>query len=145
MTDLCIRVFPPFKNRKKIFFACRENAGRSQMAAAFARSFAGDRFDVISGGSAPVKEINATAVEAMAEKGIDIAFNKPCTIEDAIQRNSPDVIVTMGCREECPYIPGCIKLDWDLPDPAGKPLSAVRQIRDSIEKKVTELVKENNF
>jgi len=142
MTDLCMRVFSPFKNRKKILFACRENAGRSQMAAAFARNLAGDRFDVISGGSAPVKEINATAMEAMEEKGIDIAFNKPCSIEDAIGNNPPDVIVTMGCKEECPYIPGCRKLDWDLPDPAGKPLSTVRTIRDSIEKKVTELVKE---
>ena len=142
MTDLCMRVFSPFKNRKKILFACRENAGRSQMAAAFARNLAGDRFDVISGGSAPVKEINATAMEAMEEKGIDIAFNKPCSIEDAIGNNPPDVIVTMGCKEECPYIPGCRKLDWDLPDPAGKPLSTVRTIRDAIEKKVTEFVKE---
>ena len=141
MTDLCTRVFSPFENRKKILFACRENAGRSQMAAAFARKFAGDRFDVASGGSTPLKEINATAMEAMAEKGIDIAFNKPCTIEYAIGKTPPDLIVTMGCREECPYIPGCRKLDWDLPDPAGKPLSTVRQIRDAIEEKITELVK----
>ncbi len=143
MTDLCTRVFSPFENRKKILFACRENAGRSQMAAAFARSFAGDRVDVISGGSTPMEKVNETATEAMAEKGIDIAFNKPCSIDDAIGNNPPDIIVTMGCKEECPFIPGCKKIDWDLPDPAGQPLSTVRQIRDAIEKKVAELVEKD--
>ncbi len=145
MEDLCTRTFSSFKDRKNILFACRENAGRSQMAAAFAKTIAGNRIDAVSGGSAPVKEINAAVMDAMAEKGIDIAFNKPSSIEDAIENTAPDIIVTMGCKEECPFIPGCRKIDWILPDPAEKPMEEVRQIRDLIEEKVTKLIKEDVF
>ncbi len=139
---ICAKIFSPFKNRKKILFACRENTGRSQMAAAFARAFAGDKIDAVSGGSTPGEKINPVVMDAMAEKGIDIAFNKPRSIKDAIDTTLPDIMVTMGCKEECPLIPHCTKLNWNLPDPAGEPLSKVRQIRDSIEKKIRKLIAE---
>ena len=140
--ELSARVFSPFKNKKKILFACRENAGRSQMAAAFAADIAGSRIDAVSGGSEPAEKINSDVMDVMAEKGIDIAFNRPCSIEDAVGKTLPEMIVTMGCQQACPFIPGCKKIEWDLPDPAGKSLPEIRQIRNAIEKKVTELVGE---
>jgi arsenate reductase len=79
-------------------------------------------------------------VSAMAEKGIDMAFQTPQTIDDALQEGTPDIIVTMGCREACPMIPGAKHLDWDLPDPAGKSMDFMRETRDAIEKKVADLV-----
>ena len=136
------RVLLPFKDRKKILFACRENAGRSQMAAAFAANISGGGIDVVSGGSEPVEKINTDAMRVMAEKGIDIAFSKPSSIGDAIGKTVPDMIVTMGCKEECPFISGCKRLEWDFPDPVDRSLSEIRQIRDSIEKKVKDLVGE---
>lgn len=136
------KVLVPFEQRKTWLFACRENAGRSQMAAAFARSFAGDRIKVVSAGSAPAQKINPLAVEAMAEKGIDMAFLTPVLLGDVLEKCSPDILVTMGCGEACPFVPGCRMVDWDLPDPAGLDLDGVRVIRDEIEKRVKELLKE---
>jgi multimeric flavodoxin WrbA/protein-tyrosine-phosphatase len=132
----------PLIGRKKILFACRENACRSQMASAFAQSLAGDKLEVINGGSQPANEINPDMISVMHEKGIDMAFRAPQSIETAISNNSPAVIVTMGCGEECPFVPGARMLDWDLPDPAGKPLDFMRQVRDNIENKVRALIKE---
>jgi protein-tyrosine-phosphatase len=132
----------PLIGRKKILFACRENACRSQMASAFAQSLAGDKLEVINGGSQPANEINPDMISVMYEKGIDMAFRAPQSIETAISNNSPAVIVTMGCGEECPFVPGARMLDWDLPDPAGKPLDFMRQVRDNIENKVRALIKE---
>ncbi|MCD6584720.1 MAG: arsenate reductase ArsC [Desulfobacteraceae bacterium] len=126
--------------RKKILFACRENATRSQMAKAFARYHAGGEVDVSSAGSLPAKNINPVMEESMRESGIDVAFEKPCSIDDAVARTRPDMIITMGCGEACPFIPGVEYEDWDLPDPAGKPIAFVRNIRDEIEKRVKNLI-----
>ena len=132
----------PLLVRKKILFACRENACRSQMAGAFAQYLAGDQFEVITGGSDPAEQVNPDMVKAMHEKGIDMAFRVPQSIESAISKTTPDFIVTMGCREECPYVPGARILEWDLPDPARKPLDFMRQVRDETEDKVKNLIKE---
>ena len=132
----------PLLNRKKILFACRENACRSQMAGAFAQYLAGDKFEVINGGSAPADQVDPYMVKAMHEKGIDMAYRVPQSIESAISKTTPDFIVTMGCGEECPFVPGAQMLDWDLPDPAGKPLEFMRQVRDQIENNVKNLIKE---
>ncbi|MBF0412037.1 MAG: NAD(P)H-dependent oxidoreductase [Desulfamplus sp.] len=132
----------PMNNRKKIMFACRENAGRSQMAAAFASNIAGDRYDILSAGSKPGKIINPVAVAAMAEKGLDIAFNSPSSIEDALKSagGKVDMMVTMGCGENCPFIPGCKMMEWNLPDPSGQSIENVRRIRDDILKHVEDLL-----
>jgi multimeric flavodoxin WrbA/protein-tyrosine-phosphatase len=132
----------PLLNRKKILFACRENACRSQMAGAFAQYLAGDKFEVINGGSEPADQVNPDMVKAMHEKGIDMAYRVPQSIESAISETTPDFIVTMGCGEECPFVPGAKMLDWDLPDPAGKPPEFMRQVRDEIENNVKNLIKE---
>lgn len=135
------KLLDPLENRKKILFACRENAGRSQMAAAFAREIAGDRYEILSGGSQPADTINPLAVAVMAEKGLDITFNTPRSIEDSLKGSGGkiDTIITMGCGENCPFIPGCKVIDWNLPDPSGQPIEAVRDIRDAILKKVQSL------
>ncbi len=130
----------PLLSRKKILFACRENACRSQMASAFAQYLAGDKFEVLNGGSEPAEKINPDMAKVMQEKGIDMAFRSPQSIDSAISDNKPEVIVTMGCGEECPFVPGAQMLDWDLPDPAGKPPDFMRQVRDEIENRVTTLI-----
>ena len=133
----------PLLGRKKILFACRENACRSQMASAFTQYLAGDKFEVMNAGSEPAEKINSDMIKVMHEKGIDMAFRIPQSIETAISNNNPDVIVTMGCKEECPFVPGAQILDWDLPDPAGKPLDFMRQVRDDIENRVHKLIQES--
>jgi multimeric flavodoxin WrbA/protein-tyrosine-phosphatase len=132
----------PLIGRKKILFACRENACRSQMAGAFAQYLAADKFEVITGGSQPADQVNPEMVKAMHEKGIDMAYRIPQSIESAISDTPPEFIVTMGCGEECPFVPGAQMLDWDLPDPAGKPPDFMRQVRDEIENNVKKLIKE---
>ena len=132
----------PLMGRKKILFACRENACRSQMAGAFAQFLAGDKFEVLTGGSQPAEKVNPDMAKAMQEKGLDMAFRTPQHIESAISDNHPEIIVTMGCGEECPYVPGARMLDWDLDDPAGQSFDFMRQTRDKIEKKVKDLIKE---
>ncbi len=140
MKQLTDKVLTPLQHRKRILFACRENAGRSQMAAAFARQLAGNEYDVISAGSTPAEKINPMAVAAMAEKGIDISFNVPCSMEDALAHGNVELLVTMGCGEACPFIPGCRMVDWDLPDPAGKSIEEVISIRDEIYQRVHDLL-----
>jgi len=130
----------PLLGRKKMLFACRENACRSQMAAAFAQHLAGDKIEAASAGSEPAEKINLDMVKAMAEKGIDMGFRKTRFLDKAASDLQPDIIITMGCGEACPFIPGMERMDWDLPDPAGKPMDVMRNVRDEIEKKVNALV-----
>ena len=130
----------PLLNRKTILFACRENACRSQMAAAFARHLAGDKFHITSAGSEPAQKINPTAVEVMQEKGIDMAFRNTLLLDEAIERFRPQLLITMGCGEQCPFVPGMERRDWDLPDPAGRSVDFMRQVRDEIEKRVKDLI-----
>lgn len=132
----------PLLGRKKILFACKENACRSQMAAAFAQKLAGDKLDVASAGSRAKDQINPMMVEVMQEKGIDMGFRTTAKLVDAIEENQPEIIVTMGCGEECPFVPGCKMIDWDLPDPAGQPVEFMRSVRDRIEKYVIDLISE---
>jgi protein-tyrosine-phosphatase len=131
----------PLLGRKKVLFACRENACRSQMAAAFTQYLAGDKIEVASAGSEPSEKINPEMVEVMQEKGIDMAFRKTRFLDQAISELQPDIIVTMGCSEECPVVPGVQIQDWDLPDPAGRSIEFMRNVRDEIEKRVNDLVK----
>ena len=131
----------PLLGRKKVLFACRENACRSQMAAAFTQYLVGDKIEVASAGSEPSEKINPEMVEVMQEKGIDMAFRKTRFLDQAISELQPDIIVTMGCSEECPVIPGVQIQDWDLPDPAGRSIEFMRNVRDETEKRVKDLVK----
>ena len=132
----------PLLGRKKVLFACRENACRSQMASAFAQYLAGDKLEVINGGSQPADKVNQDMVTVMHETGIDMAFRVPQSIESAISSTIPQYIITMGCGEECPVVPGAQIRDWDLPDPAGKPLHFMRDVRDQIENRVKKLINE---
>jgi arsenate reductase (thioredoxin) len=122
-----------------VLFVCVHNAGRSQMAAGWLRHLAGDRVRVLSGGSAPAASINAAAVEAMAEVGIDITGEQPKPWTDE-SLGAADVIITMGCGDACPVYPGKRYLDWELEDPAGKPVADVRPVRDDIERRVRALM-----
>lgn len=122
-----------------VLFVCVHNAGRSQMAAGFLEHLAGDRVQVLSAGSQPAEQINPVAVAAMAEVGIDITTNLPKLLsETAVQRS--DVVITMGCGDECPYFPGKRYEDWVLTDPAGQGIDTVRPIRDEIEARVKALI-----
>ncbi len=133
-------IIKPFQGRKKVLFACRENACRSQMASAFAQSLAGDKLEVLNGGSEPGDKVNPDMVKVMHEKGIDMGFRSPRSLDEAISHVKPDFIITMGCKEQCPHVPGARVLDWDLEDPAGKPIDFMREIRDDIEKRVTDFI-----
>jgi len=125
----------------EVLFVCVHNAGRSQMAAALLDHHAGGRVRVRSAGSAPASEVNPAVAAAMAEIGLDLstAFPQPLT-GDAVR--AADVVITMGCGDACPIYPGQRYLDWDLPDPAGKPIGAIRPIRDEIDRRVRELLAE---
>ena len=125
-----------FTHRRKVLFACRENACRSQMAAAFARLHGGDKLDVQSAGSQPIDTVNPLMVEVMHEKGIDMAYCTTQSLDDAIALEPPEDIITMGCGEQCPVVPGAKTQDWDLPDPAGRPIEFMTDVRDQIEKQV---------
>ncbi|MBW2708276.1 MAG: NAD(P)H-dependent oxidoreductase [Deltaproteobacteria bacterium] len=132
-----------FLNRKKVLFVCRENACRSQMAAAFARKMAGDRFEVESAGSAPAEKVNPMMETVMAEKGIDMAYLKPSAISDLPDGWHPNGVVSMGCEEACPSFPGAVTEDWDLPDPAKESLDFMRNVRDQVEKRVGHFISES--
>jgi arsenate reductase len=131
--------------RRRALFLCRENAGRSQMAEAFLQYYGGELFEVQSAGDQPAAEINSLAVEAMAEKGIDLAFRKPRGMDEIENAGRPfDLVVQMGCEQSCPLTPSGRVENWELNDPAGKPLEFVRGIRDEIEKKVKALIEGEN-
>jgi len=132
----------PFTGRKKILFACRENACRSQMSGAFAQYLAGDKIEAFTAGSTPAEKIAPLMMKVMAEKGIDMEFRKPKSLQSVLETVKPDMIVTMGCGEQCPFVPGTEKADWDLPDPAGKDIEFMRNVRDEIEKRVVSLINE---
>ena len=129
--------------RPEVLFVCVHNAGRSQMAAALLAHHGGDRVVVRSAGTAPAATINPAVIEAMAELGIDLPASgaHPKRLEEAAVRAS-DVVITMGCGDECPFFPGTRYLDWTLDDPAGKGLDAVRPIRDEIDRRVRALLAE---
>jgi len=122
-----------------VLFVCVHNAGRSQMAAGYLQHLAGERIDVLSAGSQPADRINPVAVAAMAEEGIDITASQPKVLTPAAVQAS-DVVVTMGCGDECPYFPGKRYEDWVLDDPAGQDIEAVRPIRDEIRQRVEALI-----
>jgi protein-tyrosine-phosphatase len=122
-------------------FVCLQNAGRSQMSQALFERAAGGRHEGRSAGTTPGERVHPEVVEVMGELGIDLAGRRPrlLSTEDA---EWADVVVTMGCGDECPYVPGVRYVDWDLPDPKGRPIAAVRATRDEIGRRVEALVGE---
>jgi len=123
---------------KNVLFVCVENSFRSQMAEGFAREFGAGKVQAYSAGSRPSGEVNPGAIEAMKEKGIDVASQASKGLEDlpALQW---DAVVTMGCGDACPHLPAEKRLDWDLPDPKGKSAQEIRAIRDTIENHIKKL------
>ncbi len=122
-----------------VLFVCVHNAGRSQMAAGFLRHLGEGRFDIRSAGSIPADQINPVAIEAMREVGIDISTEHPKLLTAESVRDS-DVVITMGCADTCPFHPGKRYEDWELDDPAGQGIDAVRPIRDEIRARVERLI-----
>ena len=129
---------------KKILFVCVENAGRSQMAEAFANKYGKDNFEFSSAGNKPADKVNSVVVEVLKEKGIDISMNKPKMLTFQLAQDA-DLIVTMGCNDQgiCPGPFFKPTVDWKLEDPKGKPIEKVREIRDDIENRVQRLIEEN--
>ena len=129
--------------RPEVLFVCVHNAGRSQMAAALLAHHAGDRIVVRSAGSAPADDLNPAVIEAMAEVGIDLRASgaRPKKLVNAAVQAS-DVVITMGCGDTCVVYPGKRYEDWNLDDPAGQGVDAVRPIRDEIDRRVRSLVAE---
>jgi protein-tyrosine-phosphatase len=127
----------------EILFLCVHNAGRSQMAAAFARQLGAQRVVVHSAGSAPNEHLNPAVRAAMTEVGIDISNEQPKKLSDEMARGA-NVIVTMGYGDECPYYPGKRYEDWKVTDPAGQSIWVVRAIRDDVRRRVSELIDEIN-
>jgi protein-tyrosine-phosphatase len=128
---------------KKVLFVCVENAGRSQMAEAFANKYGKDKFAVSSAGNKPADKVNPIVVEALKEKGIDISMNKPKLLTFQMAQDA-ELIVTMGCNDRgtCPGPFFKPTVDWKLEDPKGKPIEKVREIRDDIERRVQKLIAE---
>lgn len=123
----------------RVLFVCVHNAGRSQMAAALLARHAGGRVEVRSAGSEPASAIHPEVVRAMEEVGVDLSTERPKPLtKDALEE--ADVVVTMGCGDACPVYPGKRYEDWDLPDPAGRPIEEVRAIRDEIDRRVRSLL-----
>jgi arsenate reductase (thioredoxin) len=124
-----------------VLFVCRQNAGRSQMSQAlFARAAAG-KHDALSAGTTPADHVHPVVVDAMRERGIDLADRKPQLLTRELAEQA-DVVVTMGCGDECPFIPGKRYIDWDLEDPNGEAIDRVRVIRAEVERRVAELAEE---
>lgn len=129
------------QTKPSILFVCVHNAGRSQMAAGFAQFLSDGKVEVLSAGSAPKDSINPVAVEVMLELGINISQNTPKILTvDAVKES--DVVITMGCGDVCPIYPGKRYEDWELKDPAGQDLQTVREIRDDIKDRVSQLLSE---
>jgi arsenate reductase (thioredoxin) len=125
---------------ERVIFACVHNAGRSQMAAAFFSALADPaRAEAVSAGTEPGDRVHSEVVQVMREIGIDLSANRPHQLTDELARGA-SLLVTMGCREACPYVPGLKRDDWPLPDPKGRPLDEVRRIRDEIQDRVAALV-----
>jgi len=129
------------KQVPEVLFVCVHNAGRSQMGAGLLHHHAGGRVHVRSAGSAPGDEINPAVVAAMEEIGLDLSHEFPKPLTDELVQ-AADVVITMGCGDACPVYPGRRYLDWELDDPAGRPLDEVRVIRDEIDRRVRSLLDE---
>ena len=128
-------------DKPSVLFVCVHNAGRSQMAAAYLTHLSAGRVEVRSAGSEPADRVNPSAVEAMAEEGIDITAQTPKILTTEAVKDS-DVVITMGCGDTCPIFPGKRYEDWELEDPAGKGVDSVRPIRDDIKARILNLLEE---
>ncbi len=128
------------EERPTVLVACRQNAGRSQAAAALLRHYAGDRVEVLSGGSEPADEVHPEVRAVLAERGLTVEETPKRFDADMVK--AADVVVTMGCGEECPYYPGRTYLDWEVEDPHGQDLERVRVIVDDIDKRVRGLLEQ---
>jgi arsenate reductase len=124
-----------------VLFVCLHNAGRSQMSQALFERAANGHHHALSAGTTPAEQVHPEVVEVMGELGIDVADRRPQLLTRELAEQA-DVLVTMGCGDECPYIPGKRYVDWDLPDPKGRPLDEVRATRDEIGRRVDTLIGE---
>jgi arsenate reductase (thioredoxin) len=124
-----------------VLFVCLHNAGRSQISAALFERAAAGRHHAESAGTTPAERVHPEVVEAMNERGIDLSETTPRLLTTELAEQA-DVVVTMGCGDACPYIPGKRYIDWNLPDPKGRPIADVRRLRDDIERRVVELALE---
>jgi protein-tyrosine-phosphatase len=124
-----------------VLFVCLHNAGRSQMSAALFDRAAEGRHHADSAGTTPAEHVHPEVVDVMREVGIDLSGKTPQKLSTELAERA-DVVVTMGCGDACPYIPGKRYVDWDLPDPKGRPVDEVRALRDDIERRVTALARE---
>lgn len=122
-----------------VLFVCRQNAGRSQMSQALFERAAGDRHRAMSAGTMPAEQVHAEVVQAMSEIGVDLSNRKPTALTRQLAGQA-NLIITMGCGDECPVVPGKRYIDWDLPDPAGQPIDVVQSIRDDIADRVRALI-----
>ena len=129
------------KETKKILFVCVQNASRSQIAQGFAEAFGKGRVEVYSAGSHPSSHINPLAIEVMKEKGIDLSGRRPKALND-LPPVEMDYLITMGCEETCPAVPTKEIIDWQIPDPKGKPIEFFRNVRELIKEKVRSLLEE---
>jgi arsenate reductase len=137
---MCVYAFR-MSAKPTVLFVCVHNAGRSQMAAGFMKQLSRGAVDVLSAGSEPKDQLNPIAIQVMAEEGIDIAHEVPKLLTtDAVKES--DVVITMGCGDTCPIFPGKRYEDWELTDPAGRPVDEVRPIRDEIKQRVESLLAE---
>ena len=128
-----------------VLFACVQNAGRSQMAAAFFNQLADPgKARALSGGTAPARAVHPEVIEAMREAGVDLSRSIPHSLDDAITQK-PGFLITMGCGEACPVVPGAVTMDWPVADPKGKSLDQVRTIRDGIRARVLALLREHDW
>ena len=129
----------------RVIFACVHNAGRSQMAAAFFNRMADpSRAQAMLAGSEPSDRVHTVVAEAMREVGIDVSQNRPKRLTDELARDA-SLLVTMGCGEQCPSVPGLQRDDWPLPDPKDRPLSEVREVRDEVRDRVAALIRSRNW
>ena len=122
-----------------ILFVCKQNAGRSQMSRSLFQRAAGDRHEALSAGTRPAKHVHPEVVEVMRELGIDLSDRTPQLLTRQLAEQA-DVVITMGCGDECPVIPGKCYIDWNLPDPQHRPLAEIRAIRDDIAERVVSLI-----
>jgi arsenate reductase (thioredoxin) len=128
-----------------VLFACVHNAGRSQMAAAFFNALADPaRAVAVSAGTQPGERVHPEVVDVMREVGIELGAQSPLKLTDQLARNA-SLLVTMGCGDECPYVPGLQRDDWPLEDPKGKPLVVVREIRDQVRERVRTLIEQRGW
>jgi arsenate reductase len=125
----------------RVLFVCKQNAGRSQMSQALFQQIANGRHESRSAGTRPAEQVHPVVVAAMREQGIDLSARRPQKLTDELGEWA-DVVVTMGCGDECPYIPGKTYIDWDLTDPADQPLDGVRAVRDEINTRVKQLARD---